>query len=252
MILSFEMLELLAPAFVAGLVVAATHVPLGQEVLKRGIIFIDLAIAQIAALGVVVAHVVLGVDYGAAPLLIALGFALGGGTLFGWLEHKAPHLQEAFIGSAFVVSASMILLVLAGDPHGGEQVQGILAGQILWVDWPHIGITAALYALILFLWFGWPARRRALFYFIFPVTVTLAVQMIGVYLVFASLILPALGTVAFKQKRLMKGYLLAGLALSSGLILSTLCDLPAGPVLVCSYAVSAALFGFPLWRKPRH
>lgn len=242
MTISFEMLGLLAPAFCAGLVVAATHVPLGQEVLKRGIIFIDLAIAQIAALGVVLAHVVFRVDYGMMPLLIALLFAITGGVLFAWLERKVPHLQEAFIGSAFVVSASLILLVLAGDPHGGEQMQSILAGQILWVGWKQVIFTALIYAGLLALWFGLPTHRTLLFYLIFPVTVTLAVQMVGVYLVFASLILPALGTAGLQRVRLSKGYMLAFGAVTAGLIASAVADLPAGPVLVCCYALIGLVF----------
>lgn len=251
MLISFEMLGLLAPAFCAGLLVAATHVPLGQEVLQRGIIFIDLAIAQIAALGVVVAHVAFDLDYGMVPLVIALLFAVTGGLLFAWLERKTPHLQEAFIGSAFVVSASLILLVLAGDPHGGEQMQGILAGQILWVGWPHIMMTAAVYIVVLLLWFGVPAQRGILFYIVFPVTVTLAVQMVGVYLVFASLILPALGTVGIKRGRLLQGYGLAFSAVTAGLIVSALADLPAGPVLVCSYALMGmALYWAGFRKKP--
>ena len=153
MVLSQEMLGLLAPAFIAGLIVAATHVPLGQEVLKRGIIFIDLAIAQIAALGVVFAHVMFQAQGGALPILFAMLFALGAGVIFAWLESKAPKHLEALIGTAFVLSACMAILLLANDPHGGSHMQDMLAGQILWVSWQQLATTAAIYAILLFIWF---------------------------------------------------------------------------------------------------
>jgi len=237
-LLSPEMLGLLAPAFFAALAVAATHVPLGQEVLKRGIIFIDLAIAQIAALGVVCGSVFFHAENSSVSFILALAFAMAGSGIFAWLEKKAPKYQEAFIGCAFVISASIILLLLAGDPHGGEEVQGLLAGQILWVGWKQVALTALAYAAILFLWFRFKSKRQFLFYALFPLIITLSVQLVGVYLVFASLIIPALGAVHFPEnKRLATGYIIAFLSVAAGLILSVTADLPAGPVLVCAYAV---------------
>lgn len=238
--LSLEMLGLIVPAFFAGLVVAATHVPLGQEVLKRGIIFIDLAIAQIAALGVVVSGIVFHAEDGIIPMIIAMAFALTGSSLFAWLEHTAPKHQEAFIGCAFILSASLIILLLAGNPHGGEEMQGLLAGQILWVRWEQIAVTAIISAVVLFLWLRFPDKKSLLFYTVFPIVVTLSVQLVGVYLVFASLIIPALGAVRFKRK-LLAGYSIAVLAITGGLTYSIISDLPAGPVLVCSYALAGLL-----------
>lgn len=240
MSLSPEMLGIIAPAFAAGLVVASTHVPLGQEVLKRGIIFIDLAIAQIAALGVVISHAVLQVENGMVPLLVALIFALAGGGFFAWLERVVPHYQEAFIGSAFVISASVIILLLADNPHGGEEMQGLLAGQILWVSWHQVLVTTVVYIVILSSWFLLQDRRRLLFYGAFPIAVTLSVQLVGIYLVFASLIIPALGALRFK-KQLIAGYSIAFLSITAGLILSLITDLPAGPVLVCCYAAASSV-----------
>lgn len=243
MTLSPEMLGLIAPAFAAGLVVAATHVPLGQEVLKRGIIFIDLAIAQIAALGMVVSHSVFEAEQGIPPLLTAIAFALAGGGLFAWVERRAPNYQEAFIGSAFVLSASLIILLLADNPHGGEEIQGLLAGQILWANWNQIFITGTIYALILLVWFCFVKNRTVLFYVLFPVTVTLSVQLVGVYLVFASLIIPALGALCYRHP-LTAGYVIAFFAVTGGLLLSVMTDLPAGPVLVCSYAATSLVACF--------
>ena len=242
MTLSPEMLGLLAPALIAGLIVASTHVPLGQEVLKRGIIFIDLAIAQIAALGVIFAHVMFQADYGLYPMISALIFALIAGGVFAWLEKIAPKHLEALIGSAFVLSASLAILLLANDPHGGEHLQDILAGQILWVNWEDLILAAIVSVILLGLWFYFKEKRSKLFYFIFPVAITFSVQLMGVYLVFASLILPALGTVRHQEnKRLLAGYIIAALSFILGLLISTLYDLPSGPVIVCAYSILALI-----------
>ena len=240
MTLSPEMLGILAPAFIAGLIVASTHVPLGQEVLKRGIIFIDLAVAQIAALGVVFAHVIFQAENDILSVLLALAFALAAGGAFALLEKKAPQQLEAIIGSAFVVSASLTILLLTHDPHGGEHMQDMLAGQVLWVDWPQLAITGLIYAVLLGIWFSLKQKREQLFYMIFPIAITLSVQLVGVYLVFASLIIPALGTVIYKDgTRLLIGYLIAALSFACGLMVSTWYDLPSGPVIVCAYPVFA-------------
>ncbi len=242
MTLSPEMLGLLVPAFIAGLIVASTHVPLGQEVLKRGIIFIDLAIAQIAALGVVFAHVMFQAEDNLLSVLCALLFALVAGGIFAWLERIAPKHLEALIGSAFILSASIVILLLANDPHGGEHMQDMLAGQILWVDWPQLLITGVIYTGLLCAWFGLKEYRLKLFYFIFPIAITLSVQLVGVYLVFASLIIPALGTVKLEGgKRLFSGYAIAALSFIFGLIISTWYDLPSGPVVVCCYSFFALI-----------
>jgi len=241
-ILSIEMLGLIAPAFLAGILVTAIHVPLGQEVLRRGIIFIDLAIAQIAALGVVFGKVIFHVEESFWLFMFALGFSLGGSGLFAWLEKKSPQYEEAFIGCAFVLAASLILIMLVNHPHGGEEVEGLLAGQILWVNWPQIGWAVVVYTAAILAWFLWPQRRRVLFYILFPIVITLSVQLVGVYLVFASLIMPALGAARFQEGRqLAAGYCIASIAMFSGLAISVIADLPAGPTLVCSLGVSSLM-----------
>ncbi|MCD8494202.1 MAG: metal ABC transporter permease [Alphaproteobacteria bacterium] len=142
-----------------------------------------------------------------------------------------------------MISASLIILVLAGDPHGGEEMQGLLAGQILWVSWAQVFYAALAYAAILFAWFKFKDKRGALFYVLFPVMVTLSVQLVGVYLVFASLIIPAMGAACFlEERRLAAGYVMAMTAILSGLVVSLAADFPAGPTLVCSYAVVCLIF----------
>lgn len=235
-----ELLGLIAPALAAGLTVAVTHVPLGQEVLRRGIIFIDLAIAQIAALGVVVAELSFPDAGRGLASAAALAFALAGSCFFRLAERFAPRYQEALIGSAFVVTAALILLLLADDPHGGEEVKSILAGQILWVEWESLGVFALVSMIILYGWFALRMVRGPFFYVLFPLAVTFSVQLVGVYLVFASLILPALAAAPWGEgTRLLMGYAAAAIAVSGGIVASLALDMPTGPALVCAYALAS-------------
>jgi zinc/manganese transport system permease protein len=225
--------SLLAAPMAAGLLVLATHVPLGMEVLRRGIIFIDLAIAQVAGLGVMVA-LMLDWDSPLAVQAAAAGAALGAAVLLTWTEKRFPEVQEALIGLLFVVAAAAGILVLAGNPHGGEHLQDLLAGQILWVGWARLVSVAALYAVILFLWFAArPRLGRAGFYLLFALTVTASVQLVGVLLVFASLIAPAVAIRRLERGRLAVAYALGTLAYAAGLALSAMADLPAGAAIVC-------------------
>lgn len=231
---------LIAAPFAAGLLVLATHVVLGIEVLRRGIIFIDLAIAQVAALGAVAASLtgldeLLHVGHGVAAQ-VAAGIAAALGALFlTWCERRWPDIQEALIGLVFVFAAAAGILLLAHHPHGGEHLRDLLAGQLLWVSWEHLWPVALAYAGVLALWFG-PGRRwpRLGFYLLFAVTVTASVQLVGVLLVFASLIAPAVATRALDGgRRLMAAYLAGALAYAIGLGLSLYADLPAGATVVC-------------------
>ena len=120
--------------FVAGLLVLATHVPLGTQVLARGIVFIDLAIAQIAGLGVIAADALGFEPQGWAVQVAALAAALLGALLLTWTEKRWPDVQEALIGVLFVLAASAGMLLLANNPHGGEHLKDLLVGQILWVQ----------------------------------------------------------------------------------------------------------------------
>lgn len=241
LLLSNGMPGLLAPAFTAGMLVASTHVPLGREVLRRGIIFLDLAVAQIAGLGAVAGNVLFaleGLPQQFAAFLSALAAAFG----FSYLEKKGQTAQEAFIGCAFVLAASLAILVFAGDPHGGEEVSNLMAGQILWVRWQHIGLVSLIYVPVLAVFLLRPQLARRYFYPLFAACITLSVQMVGVYLVFASLILPALASAPFEGKKgLISGYATALAAVAGGLVCSVLTDLPSGPTVVCAYAVAAVI-----------
>jgi zinc/manganese transport system permease protein len=230
---------ILGPAFVAGLLVLATHVPMGREVLERGIIFIDLAVAQIAGLGVIAAHTFGGGESEFAVQGAALAAALAGAAGLLWCERRFPEVLEALIGISFVLAATLGILLLADNPHGGEELKELLVGQILFVDLHHLWGVAAVYAAVLALWFGTAARQsRAGFYLMFAVVVTVSVQLAGVYLVFASLIVPALATRRWSGRRaLLMGWGLGAAAYALGLIASALLDLPTGALIVWALAV---------------
>jgi zinc/manganese transport system permease protein len=234
-------LSILFPAFLAGILVIATHVPLGQRVLARGIVFIDLAIAQVAGLGVIVADF-LDWDTGWQVQVAAATAALLGAALLTWTERRWPEVQEALIGVLFVVAASVELLLLAHNPHGGEHLKDLLVGQILWVTPAELLPVAILYAILLALWFtilrGGNLKGRAGqvgFYVLFALAVTQSVQLVGIYLVFATLILPALAVRKVPERfRLSVGYISAGAGYIVGLLASAAFDLPTGPVIVCT------------------
>jgi zinc/manganese transport system permease protein len=230
-------LSILLPALAAGLLVAATHVPLGAQVLARGIIFIDIAIAQLAGLGVMVADYAGFVAQGLVVQVSALAAALLGALLLNWTERRWADVQEAIIGVVFVLAAIAQILLLANNPHGGEELKDLLVGQILWVSNEQLAAIAALTAIVLGVWFAAAGRGgRLLFYVLFGISVTASVQLVGVYLVFATLIIPALATRQVVHHRLVKAYALAAVAYAFGLFLSAWLDLPSGAAIVWALA----------------
>jgi zinc/manganese transport system permease protein len=237
-------LAILWPAFAAGLLVLATHVPLGIQVLERGIVFIDLAIAQIAGLGVIAATAFGFPEHGLGVQAAAVGAALLGAVLLTWTERHAAQYQEGLIGALFVLAACVGILLLAHNPRAGEHLQELLAGQILWVGPPQLAALAAVTALLLAAMALGGIRRlgRFGFYGAFAIAVTASVQLVGVYLVFTSLIVPALGTLRWRgRRRLVAGYVLGTCGYALGLIASALWDLPSGPTVVCALAAAALL-----------
>ena len=241
---------ILGPALIAGLLVLATHVPLGMQVLDRGIVFIDLAIAQIAGLGVIAADAMGMPEGGLAVQASAVGAALLGAWLLTWTERRAPQQQEALIGVMFILAACAGILLLAGNPHGGEHLKDLLVGQILWVNTVQLMWLAGLSALLLTaLWFGWVARLgRFGFYAVFALAVTASVQLVGVYLVFSSLIIPALGTRAHTGPRRMRlAYGIGAVGYALGLALSAVFDLPSGAVIVWTLAACALVGALVIW-----
>ena len=230
-----EYIMILLPAFLAGLVIISTHVPLGYQVLKRGIIFIDLAIAQIAALGVIVAHIsglhetIAGAEYWLAAL-----FAMSAAVGLSWLEKHTQQL-EALIGCLYVLSATGALLLLSYDPHGSELLKRTLNGCVLWLTIEDVVHHGAIYLVLLLLFWRLPKLMEGKwFYLLFSLAITSSVQMVGIYLVFATLIIPALATINLKRGkfRLLIAYVIGLLGYVSGLSLSSMLDLPSGAAIV--------------------
>jgi zinc/manganese transport system permease protein len=240
-------LDLLWPAFAAGVIVLATHVPLGMQVLSRGIIFIDLAVAQVAGLGALAAHLA---DHGDNPWVVqgaAVGAALAAALLLQWSERRWPKLQEALIGLLFVLAASGTVLLLSRDAHGGEHLRDLLTGQMLWVSHGQLLAASAASAALLLVWIALGRQGSGLaFYTLFSIAVTVSVQLVGVYLVFASLIVPALATHGMRRFRLLTGFGLGVAGYTAGLSLAALVDLPAGAASV--WMLAAAGFVFVLIR----
>ncbi|MGB1262810.1 MAG: metal ABC transporter permease [Cognaticolwellia sp.] len=243
--MDYELFTILLPALAAGVLVLSTHVVLGRQVLKRGIIFIDLAIAQIAALGAIVVRM----DHDLAELAYAniwmpALFALAGAGIIAWLaKHMAEEL-EAMIGCFYVLSAVAAMLLLSNDPHGAELLKQLMSGQILWVSWQQLLLPTVVYSAILALIFIKPKLLNgALFYLLFALVITLSVELVGVYLVFSTLILPALAINKLKTKwALLWAYGVGLIGYLLGLYLSASFDLPSGAAIVATLALSATVF----------
>lgn len=245
--------SIIGPAFAAGLIVLSTHVPLGQEVLRRGIIFIDLAIAQVAGLGVIAAYAMEWDPEGVQVQIAAVSAALLAALGLNWTEKRWPRIQEPIIGVLFILAATGGILLLTGNPHGSEHLKELLVGQILWQTWSSLVPIAMLYVVVLAVWFGFRSQLGGLkFYLAFAFVVTASVQIVGIYLVFASLIVPALATYGIKKgNRLLAGYLIGGVSYIAGIMLSVVFDLPTGAVIVWTMVATAMLAGLVISDKGR-
>jgi zinc/manganese transport system permease protein len=200
----------------AGALVLLTHVPLGEQVLRRGIVFIDLAIAQVAALGVLMA------------------------------SSMIDDATLALIGLVYVAGAVLALLWVSADPRGGQKLSAMLSGDVLWVDAMRLAPLAAatLPFLLLHLFKPQLWADGRLFYPCFAILVSLSVPLLGLYLVFATLIVPALAFGGGTRAAAAKAVGLGGCAYAAGLLASLWWDLPSGPCIVlalmlCGGAVAA-------------
>ena len=240
-------------AALAALVLAGIHAYLGYHIVRRGVLFVDLALAQMAALGVALA-VVLGREHDeVGAYLLALGMTLLGAALFAWLRGRARHAPlEAFIGIVFATAQAMAFLLLEKTPSGAEHIKETLVGSLFTVAPGHIAVVAALYAGVglVHVLLRKPfleitsdpggARSRGrnvfawdfLFYATFGVVVTSAVQIAGVLLVFGFLVIPAVAgvmTTSHTGRALAIGWVFAFVASVVGLLMSVTLDLPAAP-----------------------
>ena len=226
-------LGILFPALLAGILVLSTHVPLGMKILERGVIFADLAVAQIAGMGVVIAGLAGLAEHPLLVQLIAFSSALIGAALLTYIDRLSAKVREASIGLLFILAASGSILLMSHDTHSGEHLKDLMVGQILWVN--HTQLIAAFFistAMLLYWWkFGHKLGTFG-FYAMFALAVTISVQMVGVYLVFASLIVPALAIHTLRRNQLALAYITGGSGYAAGLLMSVWLDLPAGAAIV--------------------
>ncbi|UCF41197.1 MAG: metal ABC transporter permease [Gemmatimonadota bacterium] len=272
-------MELMMPALVASLILMGLHAYLGIHIIARGVIFVDLALAQVAALGWAAAGLGLGHQLGAmlgipesgANYLVGLGTALVAAALFSLSRMEQTRVpQEAIIGIVYVVASAGTILLASQAPRGSEHVEHLLTGGLLWVTWPEIWRMATVYAVLgIVHWLlrkrflvislrpheaksrGWSVRWwDFLFYAIFGVVVTISVAIAGVLVVFSFLVIPAVIAFLFTSMtaRLMVIAWASGTAATVlGLYISYVSDLPTGPVVVCAFAL-ALILAFALRR----
>ncbi len=257
---------LLAP-LAASLILTGIHAYLGVHVVERGVIFVDLALAQIAALGSIVA-LIAGLDpHGAAAYWTSLGFTFLGAAVFSVARSRRGHIpQEAFIGISYAVASAAAILAMSKATGETEHLKDMLVGNILAVSWEQVAKTAVLYGLIGA--FHYAFRRRFLqismdpkaaqadgvrvrlwdflFYASFGLVVTSSVAIAGVLLVFCYLIVPSVGAMLFTDRigpRLAIGWTMGTLVSALGVYLSVKLDTPTGATIVCSFGgVLLAMF----------
>ena len=262
--MDMTILLFLAPPFVASLVIAAIHAYLGIHVVERGVTFVDLAPAQIAAFGATVALLMPWSDgdpHSTAVYWTSLAFTFLGAGIFATIRGRRARIpQEAIIGISYAVASAATILALSKSSSVGEHLKDMLVGNILAVSWAEVGQTAILYAVIGVFHFIFrrrflaismdPERAEAqgmslrfwdfLFYASFGFVVTRSVAIAGVLLVFCYLIVPSVGAMLFADKigkRLAIGWSMGSVVSALGVYLSLILDLPTGATIVCTFAL---------------
>lgn len=263
-----EALVFLGPALVMCLVIASIHVYLGMHVLAREVIFVDLSLAQLAALGATVATLVGGHAHGHgaeestwAAHAMAFGFTVLGAAVFAFMRRARRRVSlEAIVGIVYAVASATTVLTLSRSPEGAEHIKDILVGSLLLVTWDQVAKTAAAYVVLggvqlllarRFIRMSWEpdAADESItrvelwdlaFYLLFGVVITISVQVAGILLVFSFLIVPAVVTRLFSDsigKRLVAGWIVAVAASALGLWASWAWDLPTGAAVVAAFGV---------------
>ena len=270
--------QLLLPAFVASLILTGIHAYLGVHVVERGVIFVDLSLAQIAALGTTVAYLMGNDLHSPTAYFYSLGFTFLGAAVFALsrVHHKTRIPQEAVIGIVYAVSAGIAILVMSKATQETEHLKEMLVGNILSVTWPELLKTAVLYSLVGLFHFvfrerfllvsldGAEAERRGwnirfwdfLFYVSFGFVVTSSVAIAGVLLVFCFLIVPSVTAMLFSERlgpRLAIGWSMGALVSAGGVALSYELDLPTGATIVGTFGLTLLLVAALRWAfwRPR-
>jgi len=254
-----EILQFLLAPFVASLILTGIHAYLGVHVVERGVIFVDLALAQFAALGATIA-ILAGMDpHAGNSYWISLGFTFLGAAIFSLARMRRSRIpQEAFIGIAYVVASAAAILAMSKATGETEHLKDMLVGNILAVSWPEVTKTAVLYGAIGLFHYIFrknfllismdPKTAEAkglsirfwdfLFYASFGFVVTSSVAIAGVLLVFCYLIVPSVGAMLFADRigrRLAIGWTMGTLVSALGCYLSVALDLPTGATIVCTF-----------------
>jgi zinc/manganese transport system permease protein len=261
-----EPLGFLLPAFLVAVCLVGIHVYFGIQVLARGVIFVDLALAQIAALGATVAFMLGHSAQSLAAYGYSLGFTLLAAVLLACTRAWGTRVpQEALIGVIYVVAAAAAILLIDRAPQGAEHLKQILTGNILTSGLNEVAVIVPLYALVGLL--HWLLRRQLtgtggmfwefVFYASFGVVVTSSVAIAGVLLVFSFLIIPAAIGVMFTSspvRQLAIGWITGTLTSAAGLAVSFALDLPTGAAMVCAFGGALAIAGllYPFLRGNRH
>ncbi len=263
-----EILPLLLAPFAASLILTGIHAYLGVHVVERGVIFVDLALAQIAALGATIA-ILIGMDpHARGAYWISLGFTFLGAAIFALARSRRGHIpQEAFIGIAYAVASAAAILAMSKATSETEHLKDMLVGNIMAVSWSEAQQTALLYGVIGL--FHYIFRKKFLlismhpeeaitqgvsvrfwdflFYASFGFVVTSSVAIAGVLLVFCYLIVPSVGAMLFADRigrRLAIGWTMGTLVSALGVYLSVVLDLPTGATIVCTFGAVLVLMFF--------
>jgi zinc/manganese transport system permease protein len=251
------MIDLLLAPFIAAMIILLTHAYFGLHIIQRGVIFVDLALAQIAALGGTVAFL-MGAEPGSDTIyLFSFAFTLLGARIFSGTRLKeSPVPQEAIIGITYVVASAAVLLLAGLTSEGSEHIRESLTGSLIWVTWPIVVKMLFSYGAVglfhyifrrplLSITFSRKRDRKVffwdlMFYASFGFAVTSSVQTAGVLMVFSVLVIPAVVAFFFTQqfsRALWLAYGVGTAAIVLGLLISFVLDWATGPVLVCSFGL---------------
>jgi zinc/manganese transport system permease protein len=275
--MDWDIIQFLEPAIAASLIIAGIHAYLGLHVVERGVIFVDLSLAQIASLGATLALLVPafgGDPHSPSVYWMSLGFTFIGAAIFSLIKgHKARVPQEAIIGISYAVASAAVIVAMSQSTGETEHLKDMLVGNILSVSWNEVWKTAAIYVVIGAFHFVFrkrfllislnPQTAEAsgvsvrfwdfLFYASFGVVVTRSVAIAGVLLVFCYLIVPSVAAMLYADRigpRLAIGWSMGSVVSALGVYFSLWLDLPTGATIVCTFGAALIVMALarPLFR----